>query len=448
MNFTKKIWFPFIILCLVIVSACSGENNDPNTNSNNETVVEFWHSMGGNNLDIMEELIEKYNESQDDFVVDPIYQGSYTEGFSKLNSLLGTDEVPALMQLNEGSTKSMIDLGYIKPMHELIEDDDFDISDFEPAVLERYEFEGDLYSMPFNPSIAVVYYNKDAFKEAGLDPDNPPQTYSEYADAAEKLTIRDGDNVEQYGLNIRNFGWHFEQLSVNQGGFVVNNENSRDGDATETTLNSEELNKSFTWIKEMYDAGTFANLGRDNDDANDSFFSGNTAMYVHTSSVAVRTIDDADFEVGIAKYPVPDDIEPQGSVLGGASVWMFEDLPKEVEEGAWDFIKFLVDPETQAEWASRTGYFPVTQAVDETDTYQKFLEDYPETEVAREQLQISKGTNSNKGAFIGYYDDIWDNLAEAYEYIILEDMPVEKALDRANEKAQDGLDNYVETHGN
>src|SRR5699024_9625749 len=131
------------------IAACSsstgGKEGDAATTDDGKIIIEFWHSMGGTNLEVLEGIIEDYNSSQDEAEVQPIYQGSYFEGFSKLNSVLGTSEVPALMQLNEASTKPMIDLEYIKPMHELIDEDNFDVSNFEPAVLERYEVDGKLY---------------------------------------------------------------------------------------------------------------------------------------------------------------------------------------------------------------------------------------------------------------------------------------------------------------
>ncbi len=263
-------------MALLLVGACStGSDVQHGTTDDGKVIVNFWHSMSGNNLTVLEDIIDEYNESQDDVQVDPIFQGTYRDGFTKINSVIGTEEVPALMQLNEESTKPMIDLGYIKPMQEFIDADDFNISSFEEHVLGRYEMDGQLYSMPFNPSIAVVYYNKDAFEEAGLDPESPPHTYSEYEEAARELTIGSGSNVEQYGMNIRNYGWHFEQLVVNQGGYTANNENGRADLATEATINNEEMVTALSWIKSMYDEGIYGNFGRSGDDARDAFFCGN-----------------------------------------------------------------------------------------------------------------------------------------------------------------------------
>lgn len=443
MRLNKVFFWALLLMLFSLLTACGSNETESKQTADGKEIVTFWHSMGGHNLSILEGIIEEYNESQEDVVVEPVYQGSYREGFSKINSVIGTNEVPALMQLNEESTKPMIDLGFITPMHEFIDKDNVDISVFEDQVLGRYEVDGQLYSMPFNPSIAVVYYNKDAFKEAGLDPEQPPQTYSEYDEAAQKLT-----NDGMYGMNIRNFGWHYEQLVVNQGGYTVNNENGRSGEPTEATLNSEEMITAISWIKDMYDVGILANLGKDGDDVKDAFFAERTAMFVDSSSVAVSIIEDADFDVGIAMYPVADNKNPEGSVIGGASLWVFNDVPEETQEAAWDFVKYLVEPEVQAEWTTKTGYFPVTTEVYETDQYQTYLEEYPEFQTALDQLHLAEVHPVTQGAYIGVYPEIRVIMEDMIERILSGEVSVEDGLNQANEQATDDLVRYQRTEGN
>lgn len=448
MRAKQLIIFSLAIVIVVFTTACNSAPEEKNAvKDDGKTVVNFWHSMGGYNLGVLEDLIEKYNSNQENVVIEPIYQGDYREGFSKINSVLGTEEVPAIMQLNEESTKPMIDLGYIKPMQEFIERDNFDISSFEPVVLARYEVDGKLYSMPFNPAIAVVYYNKDAFEEVGLDPENPPHTYSEFEKAAEMLTVRNGESVERYGINIRNYGWHFEQLVVNQGGYTVNNENGRSGVPTEATVNNEEMIRAITWIKDMYDKGIYGNFGRSNDDARDAFYAGKVAMFVDSSSAAVRTIEEASFEVGIAKYPIADGVEPHGSVIGGASLWIFDDIPRETQEAAWDFIQYLIQPDVQAEWTTNTGYLPVSKDVYETDEYKAYLEKYPEFHAVLDQLHLSEVDPINQGAYIGVYHDIRVIMEDQFERILDGTVEVEEALNLANDEVTEALERYQKTHG-
>lgn len=445
----KRSLFLMVLGAVLTISACSsGSSDEEAVTEDGKTVVNFWHSMSGNNLGVLEDLIDDYNSEQDDVVVEPVFQGTYREGFSKINSVIGTDDVPAVMQLNEESTKPMIDLDEIKPMQEFIDENDFDTDNFEPAILGRYEVDDKLYSMPFNPSVAVVYYNKDAFEEVGLDPEDPPQTYSEYEEAAEKLTEKSGDDVDRYGMNIRNFGWHYEQLVVNQGGYTVNNENGRDGDPTESTLNNDEMNRSLNWIKGMYDKEILVNLGRDSDDVKDSFFDEKLAMMVDTSSNAVPFVDDASFDLGIAKYPVPDDVEPHGSVMGGASLWIFDDIAEETQDAAWDFIEYLLKDETQLKWITETGYYPVSKDVYDTDEYEGYLEEYPQVQTTLDQLHLSEVSPATQGAYIGFYPDIREIMEDKMEEIFDGNVDVEDGLDQANDDANEALEKYQKTQGN
>ncbi|NGP45249.1 ABC transporter substrate-binding protein [Bacillaceae bacterium SIJ1] len=431
-----------LLVFTLLLAACGYPSSSEPMTEDGKTVVTFWHSMSGNNLNVLEDIITDYNSEQSEVIVKPVFQGTYREGFSKINSVIGTDDVPALMQLNEESTKPMIDMGEIKPMQDFIDQDNFNIENFEPAILGRYEVDGKLYSMPFNPSVAVVYYNKDAFKEVGLDPENPPHTYSEFAEAAELLTTKNGSEVERYGINIRNYGWHYEQLVVNQGGYTVNNENGRSGTPTEATIHNEEMKRAITWIKEMYDQGTFVNLGRNNDDVKESFFAGKVAMIVDTSSNAVPAIEDASFDLGIAKYPVADGVEPHGSVIGGASLWIFDDIPEETQHAAWDFVQYLLEPDTQVKWTTNTGYYPVSTDVYENELYKTHLENYPQVQATLDQLHLAEVSPVTQGAYIGVYPDIRIIIEDQVEKILEGSLTIDEALDQANDEVTEVLQQY------
>lgn len=438
-----------IVGCNADSESQSGQTEDGANEQVNDdkTVINFWHSMAGNNLEVMEELVEMYNESQNEVFVQHTYQGNYHEGLSKLNSVVGTDEIPDVMQLNEESLRPVIDGGFAKPMQEFIDRDNFDISNLEERVLGRYQVDGQLYSMPFNPSIAVMYYNKDAFEEVGLDPNNPPHTYSEIEEAAKKLTIESGGNTERYGINIRNFGWHYEQLRVNRGAYTVNNENGHADTATEAVLNSEEMVDIFTWIKGMYDEGIYANYGRNGDDVHDSFFNENVGMIIDSSSAAVPIIESAPFEVGMAEYPVPDGVEPHGSVIGGASLWIFDEIPEEKQEAAWDFVQYLTETETQIFWATNTGYFPINKDIFDTEEYKEYLEKYPEFQAAIDQLHRAEVNPITQGAFIGVYQDVRLAVEDQFERVLEGSVTIEEALDATNDIVTDALERYEKTEG-
>jgi sn-glycerol 3-phosphate transport system substrate-binding protein len=228
-----------LIMALVFtLSACGSNKDDAASKDDTEgkTNITFWHAMSGSNGDALQEIVDKFNAQSDSVSVEAIFQGSYDESLNKLRAVGGSAEAPAIVQVFEIGTKYMSDSDFITPMQEFVDKDDFDTSILEPNIASYYEIDGKLNSMPFNTSNAVMFYNKDMFKEDGLDPDNPPNSFSEMKDAAKKLS----DGKDTYGFTMATIGWFFEQLMANQGALYLDNENGRDGDATASLVNSEE----------------------------------------------------------------------------------------------------------------------------------------------------------------------------------------------------------------
>lgn len=160
----------------LILVACSNNGDEDDSSSDTadgeKTDITFWHAMSGSNGEALEDVVDNFNEQSDDVNVEAIYQGSYDDSLTQLRAVGGSDEAPAIVQVFEIGTKYMSESGFITPMQEFIDEDDFDTSALEPNILSYYELDDQLYSMPFNTSNAVMFYNKDMFAEAGLDPEN------------------------------------------------------------------------------------------------------------------------------------------------------------------------------------------------------------------------------------------------------------------------------------
>src|SRR5690625_2376386 len=207
----NRLFFVLMLAFILVLAACSGDQSTSDSeggDSEGKIEISFWHAMSGSNGDELESIVDKFNDQSDSVHVEAIYQGSYDDSLTKLRAIGGSDEAPAIVQVFEIGTKYMSESGFITPMQELIDKDNFDVSVLEPNILSYYELDGQLYSMPFNTSNAVMFYNKDMFEEAGLDPENPPNSFSEMKDAAEQLS--DGNNT--YGFTMATIGWFVEQL--------------------------------------------------------------------------------------------------------------------------------------------------------------------------------------------------------------------------------------------
>lgn len=439
----KKYLIVLVVLGTLVLAACGGANNSPNKNGSSgnsddtskgeKTEINFWHAMSGDNGDALQSIVDKFNDQSDSVTVNAIYQGSYDDSLTKLRAVGGSDEAPAIVQVFEIGTKYMSESGFITPMQEFIDEDDFDISQLEESILGYYTLDDQLYSMPFNTSNAVMFYNKDLFEEAGLDPENPPKTFTELQEAAEKLT-----EVTDYGFTMATIGWFFEQLMANSNALYLDNDNGRDGEATEALVNSEEGLKIFQLLNDMNEAGTFTNYGSDWEDPRGPFFAGQVGMYFDSTANVSSVIDNSAHEVGTAFLPVADGMDPNGVIVGGASIWITNQVDDEQQEAAWEFVKFSTSKEVQAEWAASTGYFPITPAAYDEAVLQDVYDEFPQFVTAVDQLSETTVNPASGGPLTEIMPEarkiIETALGEMYE-----GKDPQEALDEAAEKINKAL---------
>ncbi len=377
-------------------STGSGKSSDSKENSEQQ-VVTFWHSMGGAGQEALNSIVEDFNKSQEEIQVNAEYQGTYDESLTKFNAVAGTDSAPTMIQTFEIGTMSMINSGNIKPIQELVDADGYDMSGLEENIINYYSLDGKFYSMPFNSSTPVMYYNKDAFTAAGLDPETPPATYEEVEAAGKAIA---NSNPEMKGFALQAYGWLWEQLLANQGALLLNNDNGRSETPTEIGWTEEEGKSIFEWVKRMVDAGTFANYGTNGDNMVAGFLAGDVAMFLQSSASARDVIDNAPFEVGIAFLPHPENKEREGVVIGGASLWMIDEKPEAETKAAWEFMKYLQTPEVQAKWHVGTGYFAINPNAYEEQLVIDAHEEKPQLRVTVEQLQAAKSSFATQGALM------------------------------------------------
>lgn len=400
-----------MMLLVVILAACnsneSSSTTETNSSNNSEStgdteskekqIVTFWHSMSGAGQETLNAIVEDYNNSQDDIQVNAEFQGTYDESLTKFNAVAGSDSAPTMIQTFEIGTRSMINSGQIVPIQEFVDADGYDMSGLEENITNYYSLDGKFYSMPFNSSTPVMYYNKDAFKEAGLDPEAPPETFEE-VEAAGKAIVE--SNSDMKGFALQAYGWLWEQLLANQGALLLNNDNGRTGTPTEIGWTEEEGKSIFEWVKRMVDAGTFANYGTNSDNMMAGFLAGDVAMFLQSSASSRDVIDNAPFEVGIAFLPHPENKERQGVVIGGASLWMIDGKPEAEQKAAWEFMKYLQTPEVQAKWHIGTGYFAINPAAYDEQIVKDAYAEKPQLQVTVDQLQATKPSYATQGALM------------------------------------------------
>src|SRR5258708_37585387 len=253
----------------------------------------------------------------------------------------------------------MYDSGEVLPMQAFIDRDKFDTSDFEPAVLNYYKYQDKLQSMPFNASSAVLFYNKDAFKEVGLDPEKAPKTFSEVNDYAKKLVKKDGATAARAGFAPSIYGWLFEQALAVSGSLYADNGHGRDDRATKLVYNNAEGKAILDWWKAGVDGGYFTNLATHNHGPQAPFQPPKSAMILESTASLRGFINNAKFQVGVGRFPKPDNAPNDGgNIIGGASLSIMKNPPPQKQQAPWDLIKDAMRPAVPAQNHSATGSYP------------------------------------------------------------------------------------------
>ncbi|MCQ4086327.1 ABC transporter substrate-binding protein [Saccharibacillus sp. JS10] len=461
MKSSRKWMFACLCMLMVVLTACGGGGNQSTASgvaeaaSNNASSTEpaasgepvkviWWHAMSGELGTVVDELVKKFNDSQDDVQVEAVFQGTYDESLNKLKTAMGSGTGPTMIQTYEIGSRFMIDSGAITPMQQFIDKESYDVSHLEENILGYYTFDDRLYSMPFNTSNPILYYNKDAFKAAGLDLENPPTTYAEIEAAAKKLT-KDGVTGGSFAI----YGWFMEQLLANQGAELLNNSNGRAGLADQAQLGAPAAVNTLEWWKKMVDDGTMLNLGRKTDDTKKAFAAGQIAMTLDSTASLRGIVQAAEgkFEVGTAPLPKPSeaDADKGGVVVGGASLWMMNDRPEAEQQAAWQFIKFLAEPSTQAFWHVNTGYFPITKEAYNEDIVKENLEKYPQFQTAIDQLHGTELTPATQGAVMGVFPEARQLTETAIEEALTGAASPQDALDRASAEITQKIQEYNST---
>lgn len=399
------------------------------------TEIHWWHAMGGALGERVADIANGFNESQSDYQVIPTYRGNYTENMTAGIAAFRSGNPPHILQVFEVGTATMMAAkGAIVPVYEMMAEagEPFDPDKYLSTVTGYYmTLDGKLLSMPFNSSTPVLYYNKEAFSKAGLDPAQPPTTWLELAEAAKKTQAAGYacgfTTAWQSWVHIENFAaWHNLPVGTEANGFG--------GLGTEFTFNSPAHVKHIQQMADWQKDKTFVYGGR-RGDAQAKFTSGECAMYTQSSAGYAGIKKTAKFEFGTGMLPYWPDVgqAPQNTIIGGATLWVFNGLPKDDYKGVAKFFNYLSSPEVQAQWHQATGYLPITLAAYKLTQEQGYYEANPGTETALLQMTSKPPTENSRGLRFGNFVQSRDIINEELE-----------AIWGGKKSAQEGLDAAVE----
>ncbi len=384
------------------------------------TEVIWWHAMGGALGEKTEAIAEGFNASQDAFTVTPVYKGNYTETMTAAIAGFRAGEAPHIVQVFEVGTATMMGAqGAIYPVYELMTDagQDFDPDAFLPSVVGYYtDTNGNMLSMPFNSSTPILYYNREIFEEAGLDPDSPPTTWAELEAAARQILDA---GAAECGFTTGWQSWvQLENFSALHNVPFATQANGFGGLDTELAFNSDLHVRHIDNMKNWADDGVFQYGGRRSDSA-PLFYAGDCAMYMNSSAARAGVMANTTFDVGMTMLPVYDDVDgaPQNSIIGGATLWVLRGGEPEEYEGVAEFFSYLSQPDVQAQWHQETGYLPITQAAYDLGIEQGYYEANPGADVSIKQMTLNPPTDNSKGLRLGGFVQIRDVINEELESV-------------------------------
>ena len=352
--------------------------------------VPFFYpvAVGGPITKIIDGFAADFEKENPGIKLRPIYSGSYQESIAKALTAVKSGDPPVTSILLSTDMFTLIDEDAIVPFDDLIKtpEDKAWLKSFYPAFMENSQTGGKTWGIPFQRSTIVLYYNKDAFKEAGLDPNHPPGTWQEMAADAKKLTKRDASgNVTQWGVQIPSSGfpyWLFQGLAIENGVNLANAAGTevyydKPGVVAALQYWLDLVNKDKVHPPGIVEWGTTPK----------DFFERKVAMMWTTTGNLTNVKANAKFDFGVAMLPAG---KQRGSPTGGGNFYLFKKSTPAQREAAFKFIKWVTTPERAAQWGIDTGYVAVRADAWNTETMKKYVAGFPAAAVARDQLPYAK----------------------------------------------------------
>jgi len=398
-----------MILCGLMVfslAACKNGKEDtspasPTSNSAPVTLT-FWHAMGGVNGKELQKLVDQFNAGvgkKENITVKTVYQGSYADlmpKFKAAEQANNTKILPDLVTIPSDST------GYIKDIKQTVwakdlfeKDKNLNQKDFLANSITQFSFKDQAVGIPFACSTLLMYYNKTAFKEVGLDPNQPPKTIAELGEDAAKLYKTNGSKVVRYGFELEP-GWYqltswigMQSSNGNSYSFIGDNRSGRAGTMTKAVFDKDGTMKKFleAYVPAMQKSKSKYTGNSDQSD----FIAGTNAIYISSSAAinGIATGVGKKFEWGTAFVPKVNADDKGGAAPGGAALYVMNRGNDSAVNASCKFIEYLTDPEVQVDWCKNTGYFPVNNKTYDLADFKQYLSTNPYFGVAVNQIKSS-----------------------------------------------------------
>jgi sn-glycerol 3-phosphate transport system substrate-binding protein len=398
--------------------------------------INWWHAMRSARGEVCQKLIDDFNKSQDTYVVIGTNKGNYDEVLNAGIAAIRAHKHPHILQSFEVGTQTMMLSGAIYPVYQLMEEAGYTINwdDYLQAVLSYYmNQDGKLMSMPFNSSTAVMYYNADMFKKAGipLPSKSEPLSWDELGTMLKTMIDK---KIAPAGLVAAWQSWtQIENYCAMHNIPFASRANGYEGLDCVLEFNSPQVLGHVTRLKNWMKDNRFLYGGQKYQGPKAEFIAQNAAVYIDSiSGIAKLQKAVKDFKWDVAPLPVESWMEkPQNSIIGGASNWVLAGHSPEEYKGVAAFLAFLAQPDQQIYWHKETGYFPITLTAYEKLKKQGYYDEQPYQEVGVKQLNRAIPTKNSRGLRLGYFVQIRNIINEELEKVWNDSKTPQQALDDA-----------------
>ena len=413
-----------------------------------KTKIVWWHAMTAALADEVNRIAAAFNAAQDKAEIEAIYKGGYPETLTATIAASRAGQAPHIVQVFEVGTGTMLAAGKaVKQVWELAKETGLTIDPkaYIPAVRGYYSLsDGRMASMPFNSSTAVMWYNKDAFRKAGLDPDHPPATWQEVRKAADAIKAKDAAPVP---MTTSWPTWiQLEQYSALHNLPFASKENGFEGLDAQLLFNNKGQVQQIERLLAMSKDGTFKYNGRDTA-ADPLTVSGEAAISFGSSSSRGNLVKSAKYDWGEAFLPYDPEIikTPENSIIGGASLWVMTAPGRTPEEykAVASFLQFIGKPENDALWAKNTGYVPVTLAGFEVLRQQGYYKTAVGADLPVQQLARGQLTPNTRGLRLGRLPEIRNIIQEELEKALQGGQTAQQAMDTAVQRGDKVLRDFA-----
>ncbi|EMH1105735.1 sn-glycerol-3-phosphate ABC transporter substrate-binding protein UgpB [Proteus mirabilis] len=411
-----------------------------------KTEIEWWHAMGGALGQKVNQIASDFNASQSEYVIKPVYKGTYPETMTSAVAAFRAKNQPAIVQVFEVGTASMMGAKKaVFPVYQLMEktNEPFDPNSYLSTVTAYYTTsDGKMISLPFNSSTPVLYYNKALFKQAGIA--QPPKTWKEMGAVSQKLL----DAGVKCGFTTTWQSWtQIENFGARNNLPIATKNNGFDGADTSFLFNQAPFVAHIQRMADWSKSGIFKYGGRQSD-AMPLFYTQECAMVMESSAGFAGIKENMKgIDIGVSQLPYDDTLvdKPANSIIGGASLWVMAGRPDAEYNGVAKFFTYLSSPEVQADWHQATGYLPVTKAAYALTQQQGFYHQNPGADTAILQMTTSDSTANSKGLRFGNFLQTREIVDEELEKVWSGKQSAQTALDNAVKRGNEQLRRFERT---